>query len=159
MAITLSADNRLRQKVSEVDGTVILVGAGNVDRCIRFTKLPDCLKPFMTKYHVDTEGGGSAEKTKFPVMLNLDRGPDQEAWAEAKRQANFGARRDKPMPEALPVSAKNEEGWALDFEDIPVIEFEESEKAKPVEFKCSTCTSEFRTEHALKIHQGRTKHD
>ena len=92
---TLSADSRLREKVTAVPGTVVLIGAGNVDRVIRFTKMPTCLIPFKKKIE-----GGSV----FPVLLNLDRGPDQEAWKEAQREAFIGARRDRPMPGAVPVT-------------------------------------------------------
>lgn len=146
---TLSADSRLRSQVAAIDGTVILVGAGNVDRVIRFTKVPSCLIPFKTK----TEGD-----TVYPVILNLDRGPDQEAWNTAQREAFRSARRDRPMPEALPVSGKNSEGWSVSAEDVPVVEYEEV----PVEEKkghvCEACTVGFNTENALKIHKSRTKH-
>lgn len=147
---TLSSDSRLRNKVAAVPGTVILMGAGHVDRVIRFTTIPTCLENFKTKI----EGG-----TVFPVLLNLDRGPDQEAWNQARREAFLSARRDKPMPDPLPVSEKTSEGWAVDNEDVPVIEYE----IKPIESKqenfiCDTCTTAFNTAHALKIHQGRTKH-
>lgn len=149
---TISADNRLRSKVSAIEGTVILIGAGHVDRAIRFTSVPDCLKAFMTKI----EG----KPDSYPVLLNLDRGPDQEAWAQAQREAFLKSRRDKQIPEALPVSEKNSEGWSLDAEDIPVIEFDEKVvKASVGKHICASCTVEFNTEHALKIHQGRTKHE
>jgi hypothetical protein len=147
---TLSADSRLRNKVAAVDGTVILVGAGNVDRVIRFTKLPGCLVPFKTK----VEGGAV-----YPVLLNLDRGPDQEAWNNAQREAFLGARRDRPMPEALPVSEKNSDGWSVDAEDVPVVEWEGKAAAKAAEgFACETCNADFNTENALKIHKTRSKH-
>ena len=147
---TLSADNRLRQKVASIDGTIVLVGAGNVDRVIRFTRLPDCLIPFKTK---------SGDDRVFPVILNLDRGPDQEAWTNAKREAFLGARRDRPMPEALPVSEDNTKGWSADVDDVPVVEFEAGQATEaPDKFQCENCTVGFNTEHALKIHKGRTKH-
>lgn len=148
----LSADNRLRQKVCAVEGTVLLVGAGHVDRVIRFTELPECLIPFMTK---------NEEEKVYPVVLNLDRGPGQEAWVQALRDANNRARRDKPIPQPLEVSADPKEGWAVDDEDVPVIEYEnakpsEAQNASPI--VCDACKLEFRTENGLRIHQARKKH-
>lgn len=149
---TISPDNRLRAKVTAIKGTVIIIGAGHVDRAIRYTALPDCLKPFMTK----VDGGPDV----FPVLLNLDRGPDQEAWAQAKRESFLRARRDQQIPEPLPVSEKNSEGWSLDVDDIPVVEFDAAiSKSGGIKHTCATCTVDFNTEHALKIHQGRTKHE
>lgn len=149
---TLSADSRLRQRVTAVHGTVVLVGAGNVDRVIRYARLPKCLLPFKTKI----EGG-----TVFPVLLNLDRGPDQEAWNAAQREAFLGARRDRPMPEPLPVAADNTKGWSVDDEDVPVVEFDEPAAkvaADEQKYVCETCTVAFNTENALGIHKTRAKH-
>lgn len=149
---TISADNRLRAKVAAIEGTVILIGAGHVDRAIRFSEIPDCLRPFLTK----VEGKPDA----YPVLLNLDRGPDQEAWAAAKREAFLRSRRDKQIPEALPVSEKNSEGWSLDASDVPFIEFDGTTPISDgLKHTCAQCTQNFNTEHALKIHQGRTKHE
>lgn len=148
----LSADNRLRQKVCAVEGTVLLVGAGHVDRVIRFSKLPNCLTPFMTKHD---------DKTVYPVVINLDRGPGQEAWAEALRDANSRARRDKPIPRPLEVSADPKEGWAVDDEDVPVIEYEADAAVTVSSLICQAegCKQEFRTENGLRIHKARMKHE
>lgn len=149
----LSADNRLRQKVCAVEGTVLLVGAGFVDRVIRFTQTPPSLKPFMTKDNdIDV----------YPVVLNLDRGPSQEAWKEAMRDAESRARRDKPIPQPLEVSAATSEGWSVDNEDVPIIEYDATSAAAPVNnLVCQHegCKMEFRSENALRIHKGRKKHD
>lgn len=145
----LSADNRLRLKVCAVEGTVLLVGAGHVDRVIRFTSIPSCLKPFMTKDN-DVE--------VYPVVLNLDRGPSQEAWKEALRDAQMRARRDKPIPQPLEVSADPKEGWAVDNEDVPVIEYDNTVEVKQNELICS-CNSEFGTVNGLRIHKARMKHE
>lgn len=147
----LSADNRLRNKVAAVEGTVILVGAGNVDRVIRFTELPEVLKPFMSKDPASNE-------SHYPVMINLDRGPDQEAWTAAMRDANARARRDKPIPQALEVSAKHSEGWSVDVEDVPVIEYDGTISVEVSKLKCGTCGLEAKTENGLRIHQSRAKH-
>ena len=149
---TLSADSKLRNRVTAVAGTVVLVGAGNVDRVIRFTRLPECLVAFKTK----TQGS-----SVFPVVLNLDRGPDQEAWNAAQREAYIGARRDRPMPDPLPVAADNAKGWSVDEEDVPVIEFQTAAKETEDEKTavCGTCTVDFKTENALNIHKTRTKHE
>lgn len=146
----LSADNRLRQTVSAQDGIVILTGAGNVDRVIQFTRLPECLVPFKTK----KEG-----KSVFPVVLNLDRGPHQEAWRDATREAFLSARRDRPMPEPLPVAATNAEGWSVGVEDVPLVEMEDKPSDEKTVNKCETCTMEFRTPKALSIHKTRVKHN
>lgn len=149
---SLSADNRLRQKVCAVEGTVLLVGAGFVDRVIRFTTLPACLKPFMSRDN-DVE--------VFPVILNLDRGPGQEAWKEALRDAESRARRDKPIPQPLEVSADPKEGWAVDNEDVPIIEYDASASVSvnPLVCRHEGCNIEFRSENALRIHKGRKKHE
>lgn len=150
---TLSADSRLRNRVTAIEGTVVLVGAGNVDRVIRFSpRMPACLIPFKTK----TDG-----KSIFPVLLNLDRGPDQEAWNAAQRESFLSARRDRQMPEALPVSADNKTGWSVDADDVPVVELPQinEELGEDVKsFICETCTVNFKTENALGIHKARTKH-
>lgn len=156
---TVSADVKLRNKVASIDGTVILVGAGNVDRVVRFTKLPECLETFKTEIE-ERKGDSVTKRMAYPVVLNLDRGPHQEAWAQAKREAFLQARRDRPMPEPLEVSPDNKTGWSLDAEDVPVIEIFEQDKTESENrgFVCATCTVGFNTENGLKIHQSRTKH-
>lgn len=165
---TLSADNKLRARVAAIPGTVILVGAGHPDRVVRFEATPECLKPFLTvKYDKD-----GAEQRVYPVILNLDRGPSQEAWAQATREVFLTARRDKPTPEALAVSEKPSEGWSLEEADVPLIEngkdpvpiasesvsVSENEVVVPLTATCPTCTVEFKNAHGLKIHRMRTKH-
>ena len=147
----LSADNRLRAKVCAVEGTVLLVGAGFVDRVIRFTQLPKCLEPFKTQDN---------DVKVYPVVLNLDRGPGQEAWAEAKRDAQNRARRDKPIPEPLEVSADTKEGWAVDVEDVPVIEYDAKADTTVNPLACGfeKCDMVFNTPNGLRIHQARKKH-
>ena len=150
---TLSAASRLREKVVAIPGTVILSGAGHPDEAIRFTETPACLLPFKTKI----DGG-----TTWPVKLNLDRGPHQEAWAQAKRESFLRARRDQPMPEPLRVAAECREEWSLNADDIPVVEYVEKAADSAVVkigFQCSTCTKAWPTEKGLQIHQGRTKHE
>lgn len=149
----LSADNRLRQSVCAVEGTVLLVGAGFVDRVIRFTHTPECLKTFMTKDN---------DVSVYPVVLNLDRGPGQEAWKQAMRDAESRARRDKPIPQPLEVSEKTSEGWSVGNEDIPIIEYDKDKAASvanPLICQAEGCKMEFRSENALKIHKGRKKHE
>ncbi len=147
---TLSAASRLREKVVAIPGTVILSGAGHPDEAIRFTETPACLLPFKTKI----DGG-----TSWPVKLNLDRGPQQEAWAQAKRESFLRARRDKPMPEPLRVAAECKDEWALDADDIPVVEYEQKAEGAVKGFQCATCTKSWPTQKGLEIHQGRTKHE
>ena len=95
------------------------------------------------------------------MVLNLDRGPDQEAWNAAQREAFLGARRDRPMPEPLPVAKDNVTGWSVDTEDVPVIELEakKAEADEPEEHTCTTCTVKFNTANALDIHKKRAKHE
>ena len=156
---TLSAASRLREKVVAISGTVILSGAGHPDEAIRFADIPACLLPFKTKI----EGG-----TTWPVKLNLDRGPHQEAWAQAKRESFLRARRDTPMPEPLRVANECKDEWSLEAADIPVVEYEKKAETPVGEtpatpsvkkFQCFTCTQSFPTEHGLDIHKGRTKHE
>lgn len=165
---TLSADSKLRNRVSKIPGTVILVGAGHADRVVRFETLPECLKPHMTtEYNKD-----GAEVKVYPVIVNLDRGPGQEAWAMACKEVFLTARRDKPTPEPLAVSEKASEGWSLEEADVPLIEngkapvpvvsesvpVAEVEKVADMTAVCPTCTVEFKNAHGLKIHRMRTKH-
>ena len=149
---TLSAANRLRDKVVAVPGTVILSGAGHPDAVIRFTETPACLLPFRTKI----EGG-----LIWPVKLNMDRGPHQEAWAQAKRESFLRARRDRPMPEPLRVANECKDEWSLDAEDVPVVEYEMKAAAAQAaaDLKCSTCTQTFQTAKGLEIHKTHTKHE
>jgi len=165
---TLSADNKLRNRVAAIPGTVILIGAGHADRVVRFETLPECLKTFMSKAY--TKDG--TEMSVYPVIVNLDRGPGQEAWAQACKEVFLTARRDKPTPDPLAVSEKPSEGWSLEEADVPLIEngvtpvpaasasvpVSENEAVAPITATCPTCTVEFKSAHGLKIHRMRTKH-
>lgn len=183
---TLSADNKLRARVAAVPGTVILVGAGHPDRAIRFETLPKVLKPFLTpeyktrevrkvnEYEVEevTEETYATGRKVFPAVINLDRGPQAEAWVQASREVFLTARRDKPTPEPLAVAEKPSEGWSLEEADVPLIEngvvatpavsdsvpVSENEAVAPLTAICPTCTVEFKNAHGLKIHRMRTKH-
>lgn len=167
---TVSAANRLRDKVSAINGTCLLVTAGHPDKIIRFQALPGSLE----KLYFD-KAAAEGIKTKeviYPVMINLDRGPDQEAWNAAKREFFLMARRDRPIPEPLPVSEDSHMDWSVDAEDVPVIEnaiaapvvhvpslnSDISPVAADAERTCDNCMAEFKTEHALKIHKARAKH-
>src|SRR3990167_9398791 len=160
---TLSADNKLRNRVAAIPGTVILVGAGHADRVVRFETLPECLKTFMSKAYAKD----GSEMNIYPVIVNLDRGPGQEAWAQACKEVFLTARRDKPTPDPLPVSEKPSEGWSLEEADIPLIEngkapvlvvsesvtVAEVDKTSDITAVCPTCTVEFKGAHGLKIHR------
>lgn len=154
----LSADNRLRRKVLAEEGTVLLAQAGFVDKVIRFTELPPSLAPFMTKTFKED---GSVGPNIYPVFLNLDRGPSQEAWKEALRDSQTRGRRDKPIPLPLEVSADPKEGWSVDDEDVPVVEYEKGVEVVSNSLKClyEGCGMEFRTDNGLRIHKARKKHD
>ena len=150
---TLNAAGRLREKVVSIPGTVILSRAGYPDEAIRFLEAPACLMPFKTK--IDGI-------TRWPIKINLDRGPQQEAWAQAKRESFLRARRDTPMPEPLRVAAESKDEWMLDAADIPVVEYEkktEESNTAASGFQCLTCTQSWPTQKGLEGHQSRTKHE
>lgn len=155
---TVSAANRLREKVSSINGTCILIAAGHPDKIIRFQALPKSLE---TLYFEKAAAEGiKTKEVIYPVMINMDRGPDQEAWNAAKREFFLMARRDRPVPEPLPVSEDSHADWSVDAEDVPVIENGIASADAPVALAttCDVCTVEFKTEHALKIHKARAKH-
>lgn len=155
---TVSAASRLRERVSSIQGTCLLVAAGHPDKIIRFQVLPKSLEKL---YFDKAEAEGiKTKEAVFPVMVNLDRGPDQEAWNAAKREFFLTARRDRPTPEPLPVSEDSHTDWSVDAEDVPVVEngIVSAETKIEAAATCETCTAPFKTEHALKIHKARTKH-
>lgn len=115
---TQTAASRLRDNVLKVPGTVLLISAGHPDKVVRFNRLPEIVQ----KYREQKE----AERgEKFPTVhtaLNLDIGPDSECWRNAMREAGSMARRDKPMPSPIEVAQDCKSEWAIDNEDVPVIE-------------------------------------
>ncbi len=153
----LSAANKLRNQVLDIDGTVLLCTAGRVDAVLRFQVVPDCLVPFR-------------RDGQKHVFINLDNGPAREAWETARREVFLKARRDRPIPEPIPVAENSNEEWSLSPEDVPLVENLAGELANPkpitevlaekrdavaVAYKCEVCGKEFTSEHALKIHMGR----
>lgn len=150
----MSAANRLRKEVLSVPGTVLLSQAGNPDQVIRFQHIPDCLKAFK-------------KKDDDYIFLNLDFGPPQEAWATAQRDIYQTARRDRPIPNPVPVAIECKDEWSMGPEDVPLVEngiiiptstipapSAATEVVNPI-IKCDLCTMSFNSEHALKIHVGR----
>ena len=133
----LSAANKLRNQVLSVPGTVLLAQAGRPDKIIRFETIPDYLTEF--------KRGGQDY-----IFINMDRGPDQEAWNTAMRDAFSTARRDRPIPPPVDVSKDSHEEWSVSPDDVPVIEngvkpVPKSE-AKPVDspiIACDKCSMPF----------------
>lgn len=155
---TVSAAIRLREKVSSVPGTCLIISAGHPDKIIKFQVLPKSLEKLF--FDNAAAQGIKTSKVLYPVTINLDKGPDQEAWNASKREFFLSARRDRPVPEPLPVSEDSHTDWSVDEEDVPVIENAIVSADAKIEASttCETCTVPFKTEHALKIHKARAKH-
>lgn len=160
---TVSAANRLRDRVGSIPGTVLFVQAGYPDKILRFQVLPESLKKLeLDKVNAGKKPGEFEKEVKsWPVEVNLDWGPAQEAWKQAQREFLLTARRDRPVPEPLPVAEDSHQEWSVDEEDVPVVENALS-VPETVALKqraattCDTCTMEFKTEHALNIHKARS---
>lgn len=152
---TLSAANRLRIEVLAVPGTVLLSQAGIPDKVIRYQKVPDPIEKL--------KADNSIYQTRSHYTVNLDRGPDQEAWRDAQREVFLQARRDKPVPEPVSVAENSHEEWSVGNEDVPMVENAivlpaavREAAPQPINFTCIDCTrSDFSSEQALKIHRGR----
>lgn len=115
----LNAASRLREEVLNVPNTVLLISVGHPDKVIRFTRMPDSLKRWR-----DNKAAERSEK-EFPTAhtpINLDKGPDAEAWKEITRELFLQARRDRPVPEALPVAEDCHTDWSVGPEEVPVVE-------------------------------------
>ena len=146
---TLSAASRLREQVLAIPGTVLLAQAGHVDKVIRFQHVPDYLAKHDEKF----------TKGKRPyIFINLDRGPDQEIWSTTMKGVYSEARRDKPIPEAIPVAPECKAEWNVGPEDVPLIEngLVIVEATKPVEaqiFKCDICGITYDKERAIRMHK------
>ena len=147
----LSAANKLRNQVLSVPGTVLIGQAGHPDKVIRLEHVPEYLNEFKKR---------GAEH----LFINMDRGPDQEAWNTAMREVFSTARRDRPVPNPIPVSQDSHAEWAVSVDDVPLIEngikVERIEttniqtKTKPEIFKCNLCAMTWDSNRALAIHKG-----
>ena len=144
----LSAANKLRNQVLSVPGTVLISQAGRPDKIIRFETVPDYLTEFK-------------RRGQDYIFINMDRGPDQEAWNTAMRDAFSTARRDRPIPAPVEVSKDSHEEWSVSADDVPVIENgvkvvskDEKPVINPI-INCDKCNVSFNSEHGLKIHKGR----
>ena len=113
MPITLSAANRLRNKVLSIPGTVLIMNPGYVDRVIRFEKLPDVLAEYKKV---------SRNPENAHITIDLGNGPSSEAWRDALDVVRRTARRDRPVPDPIAVAENVHEDWAIAEEDVPVIE-------------------------------------
>lgn len=146
---TLSAANKLRSKVLTLPGIVVLTSAGHPDKVIRFQVMPEVL----VKLEKDKDEG------RGYLCVNLDRGPDQEAWRDAMDVTRRTARRDVPIPDPLAVSEDCHSDWSVGEEDVPTIEnaieIVSVQKAREDEFKCTECPKTFTSESGVKIHKSR----
>jgi len=149
----ISAANKLRNQVLAVPGTILIGQAGHPDKIIRFEHVPDYLNEFK-------------KKNASYIFINMDKGPDQEAWSNAMRETFSTARRDRPVPNPIPVAPDSHEEWSVSLEDVPLIENgvaevtvqevknEGPQVVNPI-FACPVCNLTYNSEHAMKIHKGR----
>ena len=141
----LSAASKLRDMGLKVPGTVLICQAGHPDEIIRLEVVPEVLNDFKKKGH-------------DYILINLDRGPDQEHWRAALSEMNRMARRDKPMPNPIPVAQDSNKEWSLSPEDVPLIENNHgSPVTKQVKaaaiFKCKVCDMSWDSNRALATHE------
>ena len=156
MAIT--AAERLRRQVLDIEGTVLFCYAGYPDKVIRFQYTPECLREFKV-----SDGKH--------IFLDMGKGPCEEAWKVAQREVFLKARRDRPIPEPMPVAENSKDEWSLAPEDVPVVENAgdaiisvttppdlvdviKTTTIEKGEFVCEFCGKKFSSERALKIHMG-----
>lgn len=114
MPALLSAANRLRNKVLEIPGTVLIVNPGYVDKVIRFRNLPEIL--------VEFKKNSRNNETEKHITIDLGTGPASEAWRNAMDVVRRTARRDVPIPDPIEVATDSHEDWSVVEEDVPVIE-------------------------------------
>ena len=107
----LSAANKLRNQVLAVPGTILISQAGHPDKVIRLEYVPEYLKSF----HVKPFRG-------VHIFINMDKGPDQEAWTTAMREVSSTAKRDRPIPLPKSVSQDYHAEWSVSPDEVPLIE-------------------------------------
>lgn len=165
MPATLSAANKLRNKVLSDPNTVLLVQAGGVDKVLKVVPLP--------KHIVDEWGPNSeARRRSNPegqkaVVLNLDNGPQNEAWQAIEREIFLRARRDRETPKPREVAPDSRSEWELDETDVPTVALidggyqdrtslpEKPEESGVIGHKCDFkgCDKSFAKERALQTHK------